>query len=82
MTIPIALVGSIVLLLFLLRFLSLRLIPSGQGNTKEVLIEKTLTARTRIFFRSVTLLSHRLSLRPPSSTIPERSQFASLLLLS
>ena len=52
MTIPVALVGSVVLLLFLLRFLSIRLIPSGQGNIKEVLMEKTLTARTRIFFSS------------------------------
>lgn len=47
-----ALVGSVVLLLILLRYISIRLIPSGQDNKKEVSMEKTLTARTRIFFSS------------------------------
>lgn len=52
-TIPVALVGTVALLLVLLRYLSIRLIPSGQDNIKEVLMEKTLTARTRIYFSSV-----------------------------
>ena len=52
LSIPLALVGSVALLLVLLRYLSIRLIPSGQGNTKEVPMEKTLTARTRIYFSS------------------------------
>ena len=47
-----ALVGSVALLLVLLRYLSIRLIPSGQDNTKRVPMEKTLAARTRMFFSS------------------------------
>lgn len=51
--IPVALVGSIALQLFLLRYASIRLIPSGQDNIKEVPMEKTLTVRTRIFLSSM-----------------------------
>ena len=47
-----ALVGSVALLLVLLRYVCIRLIPSGQNNIKEVPMVKTLTARTRIFFSS------------------------------
>jgi hypothetical protein len=36
----------------LLRYISIRLIPSDQGNIMEVPMVKTLTARTRIFFSS------------------------------
>ncbi len=53
LAILVALVGSVAFLLVLLRYLSIRLIPSGQGNTKEVPMEKTLTASTRIYFSSV-----------------------------
>jgi hypothetical protein len=49
----VALVGSVALLLFLLRYISIRLMPSDQGNIKEVHMEKTSTARVRIFFSSV-----------------------------
>lgn len=51
-TIPVAHVGTVALLLFLLRYFSIILIPSGQDNIKEVPMKKTLTARTRIFFSS------------------------------
>lgn len=46
-------VGSVALLLFLLRYVSIRLIPSDQDNIKEVSMVKTLNARTRIFSSSV-----------------------------
>ena len=49
-----ALVGSVAFLLVMLRYISIRLIPSGQANIKEVPMEKTLTARARVF-SSVTL---------------------------
>lgn len=49
---PVALVGSVALLIVLLRYVSISLIPRGQGNTKEVPMVKTLTARTRLFFGS------------------------------
>jgi hypothetical protein len=49
----VALVGSVALLLVLLRYVSIRLIPSDQDNIKEVPMKKTLTARTRVFFSSV-----------------------------
>ena len=52
LTIPVALVGSVALLLVLLRYISFNLIPSDQGNIMEVPMVKTLTARTRIFFSS------------------------------
>jgi len=52
LTIPVVIVGSVALLLFLLRYASIRLIPSGQDNIKEVSMVKTLKARTRIFFSS------------------------------
>ncbi len=51
-TIPVAVVGSVALLLFLLRYVSIRLIPSDQTNIKEVSMVKTLKARTRIFLSS------------------------------
>ena len=47
-----AIVGSVALLLFLLRYASIRLIPSDQDNIKEVSMVKTLKARTRIFLSS------------------------------
>lgn len=52
LTVPVALVGSVALLLVLLRYVSIRLIPSDQDNIKEVPMKKTLTARTRMFFSS------------------------------
>lgn len=52
LTIPVALVGSVALLLFLLRYASICLIPSDQGNIKEVPMKKTLAARARLFFGS------------------------------
>jgi hypothetical protein len=48
-----AFVGSIVLLLFLLRYASNRLSPTAQNNIKEVPMGKTLTARTRVLFSSL-----------------------------
>ncbi len=51
--IPVAIVISVALLLFLLRYVSIRLIPSDQDNTKEVIMVKTLKARTHIFSSSV-----------------------------
>ena len=50
---PLVLVGSVVLLLVLLRYISINLIPTGQNNIKEVFMDKTLTVRTRIFLSSV-----------------------------
>ncbi len=47
------LVGSVALLLFLLRYLSIRLILLGQNNIKEVSMDETLNARTHIFLGSV-----------------------------
>ena len=51
--IPVTFVGSIALLLFLLRYVSIRLIPSGHDNNKEVPMVKTLTVKARIFFSAV-----------------------------
>lgn len=48
-----AIVASVALLLFLLRYVSIRLIPSDRDNIKEVPMVKTLKARTRIFSSSV-----------------------------
>ena len=53
MTIPVMLVGSVALLQVLLRYIRIRLIPSGHDNIKEVPMVKTLNARTRIFLSSV-----------------------------
>ena len=53
LTIPLTIVTSVALLLFLLRYASIRLIPSDRDNIKEVSMVKTLKARTRIFFSSV-----------------------------
>jgi len=52
-TIPVALVGSVALLLVLLRYVSIRLSPLDQDNIKEVSMVKTLNARTRVFLSSV-----------------------------
>lgn len=49
---PWTIVGSVALLLFLLRYLSQRLVPSAADSTKEVSMAKTLTARVRMFFSS------------------------------
>ena len=54
LTIPVAFVGSVALLLFLLRYLSLRLIPSGQGNTKEVRMEKNINCSHSYLFQLCT----------------------------
>jgi hypothetical protein len=43
-----AFVGSVALLLVLLRYVSIRLTSSGQNNIKEVPMVKTLTERTRV----------------------------------
>jgi hypothetical protein len=43
-----AFVGSVVLLLVLLRYVSIRLISSGQNNIKEVPMVKALTERARV----------------------------------
>jgi hypothetical protein len=43
-----ALVGSVALLLVLLRYVSIRLIPSDHNNIKEVPMVITLTERTRV----------------------------------
>jgi hypothetical protein len=48
-----AFVGSVALLLFLLRYVSIRLIPPGQDNNKEVPMVKTLTVKARIFFSTI-----------------------------
>ena len=50
---PLAFVASLSLLLFLLRHVSIRLIPSDRENIKEASMVKTLKARTRIFSSSV-----------------------------
>ena len=51
---PLAFVGSIVLLLFLLRYVSIRFVPLAHENSnKEKSMAKTLTARTRIFLSSM-----------------------------
>lgn len=52
LAIPVALVGSVALLLVLLRYISINLISSDQDNIKEVSMAKTLTVRTRVFFSS------------------------------
>jgi len=51
--IPMTIVGSVALLLVLLRYVSIRLVPSDHDNIKEVSMAKTLKARTRIFFGSI-----------------------------
>ena len=45
-------VGSIALLLFLLRYMSQMLVPTTGNSTKEVSMVKTFTARVRMFFSS------------------------------
>jgi len=49
----VVLVGSVALLLVLLRYISINLIPSDQYNIKEVSMVKTLTAKTRVLLSSV-----------------------------
>lgn len=52
-SIPLAIVGSITLLLILLRYVSIRMVPLANDNSdKEVSMVQTLTARTRIFLSS------------------------------
>ena len=53
LTIPVTLVGSVVLLLLLLRYISLNLVPSDQTNIKGVSMVKTLTVRFRVFLSSL-----------------------------
>jgi hypothetical protein len=53
LAIPMAIVGSVALLLVLLRYVSIRLVPSDHDNIKEVSMVKTLKARTRIIFSSI-----------------------------
>lgn len=45
-------VGSVALLLILLRYISIRLISSDQHNIKEVSLVKILTSRTRVLLSS------------------------------
>jgi hypothetical protein len=53
-SIPLAFVGSIALLLILLRYASIRLVPLAHENSnKEKSMVKTLTARTRFFLSSM-----------------------------
>ncbi len=47
--IPVTFVGSVVFLLVLLRYVCIRLTPSGQDNIKEVDMVKTLTVKARLF---------------------------------
>ena len=51
--ISMTIVGSVVLLLVLLRYISIRLIPSDHNSIKEVSMAKTLKARSSIFFGSI-----------------------------
>jgi len=51
--IPMAFVGSIAFLIFLLRYVSIRLSPSAQNNIKEVPMKKTLTVKVRTFGSAV-----------------------------
>ncbi len=53
LAIPVTLVGSVALLLVLLRYTSINLIPSDQNNIKEVSMVKILNARTRVFLSSI-----------------------------
>jgi hypothetical protein len=53
LAIPMAIVGSVALLLVLLRYVSIRLVPSDHDNIKEVSMVKTLKAHTRIIFSSI-----------------------------
>ena len=53
LAIPMAIVGSVALLLVLLRYVSIRLVPSDHDSIKEVSMVKILKARTRIFLSSV-----------------------------
>lgn len=50
--IPLAFVGSVALLLVLLRYASIRLSPSARNNIKEVSMVKTLTAKARALLSS------------------------------
>lgn len=53
-SIPQSIVGSIALLIILLRYISIRLVPLVNENSKkEISMVKTLTARTRIFLSSL-----------------------------
>lgn len=53
-SIPLALVGSVALLLILLRYISLNLVLSANDNSeKEVSMVKTLTVRTRVLLSSI-----------------------------
>ena len=52
-SIPLAVVGSIALLLILLRYISIRFVPlANENSNKEVSMVKTLTGRARVFFSS------------------------------
>jgi len=51
-SIPLAIVGSIALLLTLLHYVSSRLVSLVNEYNKEVSMVKTLTARTRVFLSS------------------------------
>jgi hypothetical protein len=53
-SIPLALVGSVALLLVLLRYVSINVVlPATSNSNKEVPMVKTLTARTRVFLSSI-----------------------------
>ncbi len=51
--IPLAFVGSLAFLLFLLRYVSIRLSPSAQANIKEVTMVKTLTVKAQLFISTI-----------------------------
>ena len=53
-SIPIALVGSVALLIILLRYISVNVVLTATSNSeKEVPMAKTLTVRTRVFLSSI-----------------------------
>ena len=51
--IPLAVVGSVAFLLFVLRYVSIRLSPSAQANIKEVTMVKTLTVKAQLFISTI-----------------------------
>lgn len=53
LAIPMAIVGSVALLLVLLCYVSIRLVPSGHDSIKEMSMVKTLKACSRILFFAV-----------------------------
>lgn len=53
-SIPIAIVGSVALLIILLRYISLNVVlPATRSSEKEVPMAKILTVRARVFLSSI-----------------------------